>query len=252
MSTTSRRRAIANRGGIAAVAAAAITIGVLASATGAAGGQAAKADRKLDSALVDFVETQGGPPGIAVVVQRRDDIELHSAGVRKLKNDAPIRIGNYLRAASVAKAFSGATSLSLVADGLLSLRSTIGEVLPHLPVAWHRITLRQLLRHTSGIPDFSLSEAFLEALRASLDTAPPPIELLSYVANDPLLFVPGSEYRYSNSDNIVVGLMVEAVTGRHYQRELDQRVSDPLGLGRTSLPRGVNISSPTFRGYDVT
>ncbi len=46
--------------------------------------------------------------------------------------------------------------------------------------------------------------------------------------------------------------MVEAVTGRHYQRELDQRVSDPLGLGRTSLPRGVNISSPTFRGYDVT
>ena len=83
-------------------------------------------------------------------------------------------------------------------------------------------------------------------------TPPPPIELLSYVANDPLRFAPGSEYRYSNSDNIVVGLMVEAVTGRHYQRELGPARLRPAGARPDQPAEGRNISSPAFRGYDVT
>jgi D-alanyl-D-alanine carboxypeptidase len=211
----------------------------------------ASADRALDLALTTFVET-GASPGIAAVVQRGDSAAvLHTAGEADTATGAPIGIDDHVRLASVAKAFSGAVALSVVADGALALTDTLGERVAGLPGAWGDVTLAQLLGHTSGIPDFSRSEAFVDALTASLLTAPPPLALLSYVADEPLLFEPGSEYRYSNSDNIAVGLMVEAATGRAYEQELQDRVLDPLGLSRTSLPGGATLPAPFVHGYDV-
>jgi hypothetical protein len=67
------------------------------------------------------------------------------------------------------------------------------------------LKLRELLNHTSGIPDFTESPAFQRAVAESLEVAPPPRELLEFVKDEPLNFTPGSQYRYSNSDNIAVG-----------------------------------------------
>ena len=213
---------------------------------------AASADRALDRVLAAFVETEGGPPGIAAVVQRGDEeAALHAAGVADVATGAPIGIDDHVRLASVAKAFSGAVVLSVVADGSLALTDTLGERVPALPEAWGGVTLAQLLAHTSGIPDFSTSDAFVDALTSSLLTAPPPLELLSFVEDQPLLFAPGSEYRYSNSDNIAVGLMVEAATGRTYEQELQDRVFGPLGLPDTSLPGGAALPVPFVHGYDA-
>ena len=78
-----------------------------------------------------------------------------------------MRVNDHMRIASVAKAFSGATALSLVSKGDLSLDDTIGQHLPDLPDAWSDVTLRQLLGHTSGLPDFSKSADFLAAVQAS-------------------------------------------------------------------------------------
>ena len=112
------------------------------------------------------------------------------------------------------------------------------------------MTLRQLLGHTSGIPDFSQEDGFLEALLASLKEAPPPQELLSFVEDEDLLFEPGSEYRYSNSDNIAVALMVEEATGDAYEDQLKKQVYGPLGLRKTTLPSGPNLREPFIHGYD--
>jgi D-alanyl-D-alanine carboxypeptidase len=155
-----------------------------------------------------------------------------------------------MRIASVSKAFSGAAALSLVSKGDLSLDDTIGERLPDLPAAWSHVTLRQLLNHTSGLPDFTRSRRFVAAVRASPEKALPPRELLSFVAKKPLKFTPGSRYKYSNSDNIVVGLMVEAATDNPYRRELKDQVFGPLGLNRTSLPAGPELPEPFIHGYD--
>jgi D-alanyl-D-alanine carboxypeptidase len=136
------------------------------------------------------------------------------------------------------------------------MNDTIGELLSDLPKpppdAWAQVTLRQLLNHTSGLPDFSLDPDRQEALLASLKKAPPPEKLLTYVYDhDPtLLFDPGSEYKYSNSDNIVVALMVEAETGMSYEDQLRERVYRPLELRKTSLPRGPNLRKPFIHGYD--
>jgi D-alanyl-D-alanine carboxypeptidase len=156
-----------------------------------------------------------------------------------------------MRVASVAKAFSGATALALVDEGVLALDDTIGERLPDLPAAWAEVTLRQLLSHTSGVPDFIRADSFGDAVGASLGQAPPPAELLAFVASEPLVFPAGSQYAYSNSDNIAVGLMIESVTGQPYAAVLAEQVLEPLGLSDTSLPDGVEMPEPFIHGYAI-
>jgi D-alanyl-D-alanine carboxypeptidase len=170
--------------------------------------------RALQRALERFVEREDGPPGIVVVVARGQSINVLTAGYANLESKRPIRVNDHMRLASVAKAFSGAAALALVARGRLSLDDTIGQWLPDLPQSWWPVTLAQLLNHTSGILDFSLEPAFIDALVASPKVAPPPRELLAFLAGKAPSFDPGTQYRYSNSDNIIVGLMVEAATAR--------------------------------------
>jgi D-alanyl-D-alanine carboxypeptidase len=242
----------ASRSHLVRILTVAVTITALAAlvagpSSAATGGSTA--DRNLDRALDAFVGRDDASPGISVVVQRDATPVLHTAGVTDTATEAPITLDDSMRLASVAKAFSGATALALVADGSLKLNDTVGAKLPDLPAAWAKVTLGQLLQHTSGVPDFSESEGFKNALRASLEVAPPPAELLSYVAEDPLRFPPGTKYKYSNSDNIIVGLMVQAVTGSALEDELGRLVYEPLGLANTSLPAGMEIPSPTMHGY---
>ena len=216
-----------------------------------AGTPTAKAvDAALDRALKDLVAMRGSPPGAIAVVQRGDAREVHAFGVRNIKSDLPMRVDARMRLASTSKAFSGAVALSLVSKGALSLNDTIGERLPGLPDAWHEITLRQLLNHTSGLPNFTEDPDFLTALGAHPKDPPSPRRLLSYVEDEPLNFEPGTQYRYSNSDNIAVGLMVEAATGRTYEGQLQEQVFGPLGLKKTSLPHGANLKEPFIHGYD--
>jgi D-alanyl-D-alanine carboxypeptidase len=138
----------------------------------------------------------------------------------------------------------------VAADGTLSLTDSVGKWLPGLPREWAKVTLQQLLNHTSGIPDFSQTEAFQQAVVKSPLKPPPPRDLLSY-AGSALTFTPGSTYEYSNSDNIVVGLMIEAATGKSYESQLQQRVFGPLGLRHTSLPAGAAVPAPFIAGYAV-
>ena len=210
--------------------------------------EAVTADATLDQALTRLVQHPDGPPGIAALVQRGDRAVLHRAGAADLADGAPIQAFDSMRLASVAKAFSGAVALSLAADSTLSLGDTVGKWLPSLPRAWSKVTLRELLNHTSGIPDFSQTQAFSNALMKSPLKAPPPRVLLTY-AGTGRNFAPGSKYKYSNSDNIVVGLMVEAATGNSYESELRERVFVPLGLKNTSLPRGAGMPAPFVHGY---
>ena len=156
-----------------------------------------------------------------------------------------------MRLASVAKAFSGAAALSLVASGQVSLDSTIRQWLPELPQTWWPVTLAQLLNHTSGILDFSREEAFRNALFESLQVPPSPRALLDFIAGKPPSFDPGTQYRYSNSDNIIVGLMVEAATAQPYEEVLKSLVYHPLKLKRTSLPNDSGMPQPYVRGYEV-
>ncbi|MFF3417919.1 serine hydrolase domain-containing protein [Streptomyces sp. NPDC002698] len=209
-------------------------------------------DRALRKQLEELVHSPGGPPGVIAVLRREGESRIVRAGVADLDSGRPIRADDHTRIASTAKAFSGAVALRLVDRRALSLDDTIGRRLPSLPRQWRSVTLRQLLNHTSGLPDYTRSPEFLEILTADPRHHFDSRRLLDYVADEPLLFRPGSKYQYSNSDNIAVALMAEAVTGRPYEQLLRDLVYRPLGLRDTSLPQGYEMPEPYMHGYDVT
>jgi D-alanyl-D-alanine carboxypeptidase len=113
------------------------------------------------------------------------------------------------------------------------------------------VSLRRLLNHTSGLPDYTESAGFRAQFQSDPRGHVAPATILCWVAQDPLAFRPGSRYAYSNTDNIVVGLMAERVTGRPFGRLLREIVFDPLGLTRTSFPSDPGLPSPYLHGYLV-
>ncbi|MEP2116691.1 MAG: serine hydrolase domain-containing protein [Bauldia litoralis] len=215
---------------------------------------------RLVAELEALVGNPDGPPGVIVIIQRGDDRAVYAAGLAEVGcadadwrscEGSPPDIDDHMRIASVSKAFSGAVALALVSEGALSLDSPIGDVLPDLPAAWHPVTLAQLLNHTSGLPDYTASPGFGQQVGANPAQSLPPGELLAFVTDQPLNFAPGSDYRYSNSDNLVVALMAEAVTGDTYPAVLQDIVFDPLGLTRTSLRTELALPTPVLHGYLV-
>ena len=211
---------------------------------------AQRVDRTLQNALERLTEMRGGPPGAAAVVQRGGRRRLYVAGTANLQNRGLWRGQDHMRIASVSKAYSGAVALALVSRGVLALDDTIGERLPNLPAAWAQVTLRQLLNHTSGLPDYTATMALQARLQADPHGFLSPPELIEFVATQPLAFPPGSAYAYSNTDNIVIALMAQAATGRTYERLLQDHVFGRLGLTRTSLPSGFRLPRPFVHGYD--
>ena len=210
---------------------------------------AASPEADLQASMDALVSRQGGPPGAIAIVHGPDGNRVLAAGTADLRTGAAPRPGDRMRLASVAKAYSGAAALRLVARGRLSTSSTIGQVLPSLPSRWSAVTLAQLLHHTSGLPDYSGSPAFRAFLGADARRSAPPRRLVAFVGKEPLEFRPGSTYRYSNTDNVVVGLMVARVTGESYNRALQALVARPLGLSRTVLPTGLVLRPPAMLGY---
>jgi D-alanyl-D-alanine carboxypeptidase len=230
--------------------AAGLTLGLLAALPQAS--SAGLVETELDIALEELVATPGGPPGAIAVVQVGGRTQVFTAGLGDLRTRRRMRASDHMRIASVAKAFSGAVALSLVERGVISLDDTIGELLPGFNPDWDGVNLRQLLQHTSGVPDFTTSPAFREHIVAFPRRSVPPRQLVDYVAGEDLLFPSGSQYVYSNTENILVGLMVEAATGHSYVRELGSRVLGRLGLRHTSLPSGYRMPRPFIHGYDVS
>jgi D-alanyl-D-alanine carboxypeptidase len=246
------------RVGLSAAALTAAALGALLPPAQAAGADPGPADGhpydagRLQRQLERLVAQDDGPPGVIAVLTRDDRTQVYTAGVGDIATGRRPDPDDHMRIASIAKAFSGAVALRLVDQGLLSLDDTIGERLPAQPADWHPVTLRQLLQHTSGLPDYSADPEFVRILQADPRHVFDPRALLGFVADEPLLFRPGTLYEYSNSDNIAVALVAEAATGRRYEDLLKELVYRPLGLRRTSLPLGYRLPRPFLHGYDVT
>ncbi len=215
----------------------------------ASGPQAHPSQVDLTRDLRGLVRMPDGPPGAIIVVQRGNQRRVYSAGVRIVGSHKPVRASDHMRIASAAKAFSGAVVLSLVAKHKLKLSDTIAKWLPWLARQWGKVTLAEVLHHTSGLPDFSGEEAFLKYVPEHLHARPSPRFLLHFVAHKKLEFTPGTKYEYSNTDNIIAALMAEKAAHRGYTSLLASQVEKPLGLRNTTLPRGPRMPVPYLHGY---
>ena len=111
--------------------------------------------------------------------------------------------------------------------------------------------MRQVLSHTGGLPNYTtdagLRRYFGEHIQGNITD----LGLIDFVRDKPLEYTPGTNYKYSNTDNIVVALVSEAATGVPYRDLLRREVTRPLGLRKTALPKGFHVPKPTIYGYDT-
>jgi D-alanyl-D-alanine carboxypeptidase len=208
----------------------------------------APSQEEVQSALEQAVAA--GIPGIALEIQGPEGSEFLGVGSASLEVERPLTPEDRFRIANVTKAFTAAVVMELVEEGALSLDDTVEEWTPGLLAEGDSITVRHLLGHTSGLPDYTKDEEFLEAFEAGEDLSPQ--QLVSFVSSEPLAFEPGTEYEYSDTDNIVLGMIVEAATGSSYEQELRSRVLEPLELQATILPGDAEMPNPHAEGYYYT
>lgn len=203
----------------------------------------------LKRGLERLVAAPGGPPGAILTLYRNGKLTTVRAGRADVAKRRAPRPTDHMRIASVAKAFSGAVALNLVRAGRLGLDDTIAQRLPEMPAAWGAVTVRQMLNHTSGLPDYTKSRGFANQVASDPGGYVSPGTVIDWVRSDPLEFRSGSRYEYSNTDNIVVALIVESITGASYADALQEIVFGPAGLRQTSLPSKLALPNPFIHGY---
>jgi D-alanyl-D-alanine carboxypeptidase len=217
----------------------------------AASAVAAPGPGDVKRGLQRLVAAAGGPPGATATMYRGGRLTVLRAGRSDVKRRGAPKPSDHMRIASVAKAFNGAVALHLVDEGRLGLDDTIGQRLSGMPAAWSAVTVRQMLNHTSGLPDYTQSKGFAEQAKRDPRGFVSPQKIIGWVRAEPLESAPGSDYEYSNTDNIVVGLIAEAVTGRSYAQNLSEIVFGPAGLAETSFPTKPALPKPFIHGYVV-
>lgn len=201
---------------------------------------------------VDSIVAAERIPGVVVEVRTADGVEyVLTSGVANLESRRRIRASDRFRVASVTKAMVATVILQLVDEDSIALTDTLERYLPGIVPAAAQITVRQLLNHTAGLPDYTNDEAFIEAVLANPGRAWTPLELVSIANAMPSLFEPGTPgaHAYSNTDYIVLGLLIESITGRSISAELQSRVFGPLGMTNSLYSSSVSLPAPFAEGY---
>jgi CubicO group peptidase (beta-lactamase class C family) len=179
---------------------------------------------RLEAYLKPFVET-GNLTGTVLVARKGRVLFRHSYGMANYELHVPNSPETRFHIASLSKAFTAAAILQLQEQGRLSVADPLSRYVPDFPNG-DRITLDNLLTHTTGIPDINgLSD--YNTFARSPHTIP---QLVAKFASLPLEFQPGSSYQYSNSNYNLLALVLEKVTGENYGEYLRKRIFDPLGM----------------------
>jgi D-alanyl-D-alanine carboxypeptidase len=179
-----------------------------------------------------------------------------AAGVADIATKAPLTAEARFRAGSIAKPFVAAVVLQFVEEGKLKLDDTMPELLPADVSARFknadRITLRMLLDHTSGIPEW-LSDAVIGQIAADPVKVWNVHEFLDLASAQPPAFAPGAGWAYSNTDYNLLGLVIERATGLPWREAVTRRVIEPLGLASTMLPEPGDVAMPGafMHGYGM-
>lgn len=179
--------------------------------------------------------------GTAIVFER-------SYGYSDFTKRNPVTPETRFQIGSMTKQFTAAAVMKLEERGLLKLDEPIQKFVPEVTGAWNNVTLFHLLTHTSGIPDYTQSPDFL----ASVATPTTPHGLVDRIKNKSLVFAPGAKYEYSNSNYVLLGVVIEKTSGEPYGEFLKQQLFAPLGMGDTSYGPGSAPADRNAKGYFPT
>jgi len=226
-----------------------LTFTVAPPAVGQPADLAARLDRVVEERLA-----QMGVPGAIVSLSIPGEIAYVKAfGVSDTVTGAPMRVDSHHRIGSVTKTFTGTAILQLVDQGRIRLSDPISQYVEGVP-SGDEITLDLLGRMRSGLPNYTESEEFIARLYRESPLGPDalritPRELLDIAFAMPLNFPPGTQYEYSNTNTVLLGMVVEKVTGVPLGKYFQDNIFGPLGLTQTSYPANGWLPEPFDHGY---
>ncbi|KUI33288.1 serine hydrolase [Mycobacterium sp. GA-2829] len=207
-------------------------------------------DRAIEARLA-----QMGVPGAIVSLSIPGEIDYVKAfGVGDTATGAPMLVDDHTRIGSVTKTFTGTAILQLVDQGRIRLSDPISRYVEGVP-SGDVITLDLLGRMRSGLPDYTETDAFIDRVYREAPTGPDaftatPRELVDAAFTQPRNFPPDTDYEYSNTNTVLLGMVVEKVTGIPLGGYLQQHVFGPLGLTQTSYPVNGLLPAPYPHGYN--
>ncbi|MGQ0736222.1 MAG: serine hydrolase [Acidobacteriota bacterium] len=182
-------------------------------------------------------------PGLGVAVVRRGEVvKAAGYGLANVEHQVPVTDETIFQSGSVGKQFTAAAIMLLVQDGALALADPLSKFFPDAPAAWQAVTVRHLLTHTSGIPNYT--GGLLDFRRDYSED-----DLVRFAQALPLEFAPGAEWRYSNTGYLLLGALVRKVSGRFYGDVLRERLFGPLGMSTARVISEADIVPHRAAGY---
>jgi len=188
---------------------------------------------------LEQLHAESGAPGVNVGIVLPDGTAFGlAAGLADTMVGSPMEPTSRLMQGSVGKTYVSAVALQLIHEGLLDLEAKVSDYLGNEP--WFRrlpnhatVTVRHLMTHASGIIRYEFDERFIADLLASPDKVWQPRELLAYLFDTEAPFAPGEGWEYSDTNYIILGMIIESLTGNSYYSEMSRRILQPLELHNT-------------------
>jgi D-alanyl-D-alanine carboxypeptidase len=212
----------------------------------------ADTEREL-TAIVDASLAETNTPGALVGVWYPGrGAWTMAAGVSDVETGDPMSLDDHVRIASITKTFVATIVLQLVEEELLSLDDHLADYITGIPNG-EEITLRQLLNMTAGIFDYTAAPPVANGYAINPLLPFTPEQAVDAIRkHDRPDFAPGTDVRYSNSNYILLGMIIEEVTGNRLPDEISQRIITPLGLSHTSFPTTPDLPEPFAHGYQAS
>ncbi len=188
-------------------------------------------------------------PGAVVLISSPDQGDWTGAfGTRTWGTDEPIQVADHFRIGSNTKTMTSTVILQLAQEGKLALDDPIGKYIPNVPNG-DTITIAQLSEMRSGLYSYSFDTTFNNTLDQQPQKVWTPQELVDIAFAHPVNSPPGQEFDYSNTNIILLGMVIEKLTGMSASEAFQERIFTPLGLKDTSLPLNSDIPNPHPQGY---
>lgn len=221
------------------------TVGVTAVAS-----QAPADAAQLQKTVDEYAKAHFLPGSVVGVWRPGLEPAVITQGYSNVAKQTPMSADDTFIIASDTKSFVGTVALQLVDEGKLTLDSKLSEFLPDFPNG-ENITLEQLLNMTSGIYDYSTDPKVVAQLGKNPTRVWSHKRQVAIAAKNPPYFAPGQGWHYSNSNTVIVGLIIEKVTGNPLEKEIASRITEPLGLTNTFLPADGAQNVTTATGYNL-
>ncbi|MDY6936056.1 MAG: serine hydrolase domain-containing protein [Cyanobacteriota bacterium] len=185
-------------------------------------------------------------PGLSVAVLRDGEVLLAEGyGFANLEHQVPATSKTVYEIASVGKTFTAMVVMMLVEEGSIELDGAIGNYLQNLPRAWQAVTIRQILSHQSGIPNYTDADTYWDITRLDLSKS----EIIALVKDLPLKFDSGEYISYDNTGYYLLGMLLEEIAHCSYAELLYRLLFQPLGMNQTRMNNPKEIVPGRASGY---